>query len=77
MVELVDTADSKSAACMGVGVRVPSKAPQQCSSGVIGSRARLRIWYRKVWGFESLLEHHILAYFDAYKDQELIALITV
>ena len=27
-------------------------------SGGIGRRARLRIWYRKVWGFESPLSHH-------------------
>jgi hypothetical protein len=26
-------------------------------SGGIGRRARLRIWYRKVWGFESPLSH--------------------
>ena len=25
--------------------------------GVIGSRARLRIWCRKAWGFESLHPH--------------------
>ena len=29
-----------------------------CESGGIGRRARLRIWYRKVWGFESPLSHH-------------------
>src|SRR6185503_21361642 len=29
----------------------------QCESGGIGRRARLRIWYRKVWGFESPLSH--------------------
>src|SRR6266498_3725312 len=30
---------------------------QRCESGGIGRRARLRIWYRKVWGFESPLSH--------------------
>ena len=30
---------------------------QQRESGGIGRRARLRIWYRKVWGFESPLSH--------------------
>ena len=28
-----------------------------CGCGVIGSRARLRIWWRKPWGFESLQPH--------------------
>ena len=28
-----------------------------CGYGVIGSRARLRIWCRKAWGFESLYPH--------------------
>ena len=28
-----------------------------CACGVIGSRARLRIWFRKEWGFESLHAH--------------------
>ena len=28
-----------------------------CGCGVIGSRARLRIWCRKAWGFESLHPH--------------------
>ena len=31
---------------------------RQRESGGIGRRARLRIWYRKVWGFESPLSHH-------------------
>ena len=30
----------------------------KCESGGIGRRARLRIWYRKVWGFESPLSHY-------------------
>jgi hypothetical protein len=34
----------------------------KCESGGIGRRARLRIWYRKVWGFESPLSHHLLEY---------------
>ena len=29
-----------------------------CESGGIGRRARLRIWSRKGWGFESPLSHH-------------------
>src|SRR6185436_13732019 len=29
-------------------------------SGGIGRRARLRIWYREVWGFESPLSHPVL-----------------
>src|SRR5690349_6506397 len=28
-------------------------------SGGIGRRARLRIWFRKEWGFESPLSHHL------------------
>ena len=32
---------------------------QICSGGGIGRRARLRIWYLRVWGFESLLEHQL------------------
>ena len=32
-----------------------------CESGGIGRRARLRIWYRKVWGFESPLSHQMRA----------------
>ena len=28
-----------------------------CGCGVIGSRARLRIWCREAWGFESLHPH--------------------
>src|SRR5882724_809170 len=37
-----------------------SRSPRvssSCESGGIGRRARLRIWYRKVWGFESPLSH--------------------
>ena len=30
-----------------------------CGCGVIGSRARLRIWCRETWGFESLHPHKI------------------
>ncbi len=30
---------------------------KRCACGVIGSRARLRIWCRKAWGFESLHAH--------------------
>ena len=30
--------------------------------GVIGSRARLRIWCRETWGFESLHAHHLKAF---------------
>src|SRR5689334_6428695 len=30
-----------------------------CESGGIGRRARLRIWFRKEWGFESPLSHHL------------------
>ncbi len=30
-----------------------------CGCGVIGSRARLRIWFREECGFESLHPHHI------------------
>ena len=29
----------------------------RCGHGVIGSRARLRIWFRKEWGFESPCPH--------------------
>ena len=32
---------------------------RQRESGGIGRRARLRIWYRKVWGFESPLSHQV------------------
>lgn len=31
---------------------------RNCGCGVIGSRARLRIWCRKAWGFESLHPHN-------------------
>ena len=31
----------------------------ECGCGVIGSRARLRIWCREAWGFESLHPHSI------------------
>ena len=34
-----------------------SPRTSSCESGGIGRRARLRIWYRKVWGFESPLSH--------------------
>ncbi len=30
---------------------------EKCGRGVIGSRARLRIWCREAWGFESLRPH--------------------
>ena len=30
-----------------------------CGCGVIGSHARLRIWCREAWGFESLHPHFI------------------
>ena len=33
-------------------VAAPERKTSGC--GVIGSRARLRIWCRKAWGFESL-----------------------
>ena len=32
---------------------------EKCGRGVIGSRARLRIWCREAWGFESLRPHII------------------
>ena len=32
-----------------------------CASGGIGRRTRFRSWRRKVWGFESLLAHHLTA----------------
>ncbi len=31
-----------------------------CGRGEIGRRARLRIWFRKEWGFKSLRPHHFL-----------------
>ena len=31
---------------------------KQCGCGVIGSHARLRIWCREAWGFESLHPHY-------------------
>ena len=34
-----------------------SLQPNKCGCGVIGSRARLRIWCREAWGFESLHPH--------------------
>lgn len=34
-----------------------SKNRLNCGCGVIGSRARLRIWFRKKYGFESLHPH--------------------
>ena len=33
---------------------------QKRGCGVIGSRARLRIWCREAWGFESLQPHKLL-----------------
>ena len=34
-----------------------SKKSMRSGCGVIGSRARLRIWFRKEYGFESLHPH--------------------
>ena len=34
-----------------------SLTQKHCARGVIGSRARLRIWCREAWGFESLRAH--------------------
>lgn len=36
---------------------MPSDSIKCCGCGVIGSRARLRIWCREAWGFESLHPH--------------------
>ena len=32
---------------------------KNCGCGVIGSHARLRIWCREAWGFESLHPHSL------------------
>lgn len=37
-----------------------------CGCGVIGSRARLRIWCREAWGFESLHPHNGIPFRGAF-----------
>ena len=46
-----------------------------CGYGVIGSRARLRIWCRKAWGFESLYPHKSVM--AAEDKSQVVALLSV
>ena len=45
--------------------KIATFAPHQSGCGVIGSHARLRIWCREAWGFESLHPHFNRADFSA------------
>ncbi len=47
-----------------------SLQPNKCGCGVIGSRARLRIWCREAWGFESLHPHNNVITLNSIKQKE-------
>jgi hypothetical protein len=54
----LQTAAATRLKCPDAETRVETQAQaSDCESGGIGRRARLRIWCRKAWGFESPLSH--------------------